>query len=201
MTDTTPDTTPREGKRASNGTSGKGLGAVDNLVQALRRVDRAVGLVEQTVVVGLLAVLIGVGAAQAVVTQLGASWDWAEEIIRYAVFFIAMAGAALSAHTGQLIAMDFVTRLLQARRRAQLRIFLRLFTLSVCALLIVGGLIFSREIGAETNYHIIPPGTGLLALPLGAGLIGFHVTAHLAIDFLHLVGGQALPEHNRPAAH
>ncbi len=172
--------------------SGAALDAVPAVVKLLSGVDRFFGLVEQTVLVLLLLVLIGVGAGQAVATKFDTSWPWSFELIRYSVFFIAMTGAALSAHTQQLIAMDFVTRMLAPRGRARLKIILRLFTVFVCILLVKGGLLLS-DAASATLYHVVNPRHGLLALPIGAGLIALHVTLHLVIDVIYLLGGRVPP--------
>ncbi|MEM9488197.1 MAG: TRAP transporter small permease subunit [Myxococcota bacterium] len=163
-------------------------------------VDRAIGRIEQGLLAIFLIVLVAVGAGQAVSTLLGTSWMWSEEIIRYSVFFIAMTGAALSAHTEQLIAMDFVTRLLRARRRAQLKLLLRLFTAAMCVVLIITSLKLRAQTGAE-SYHVIPASLGLLALPIGTGLVAFHVLVHLAVDLAYLLRGETPPDANRVSVH
>jgi TRAP-type C4-dicarboxylate transport system permease small subunit len=162
-------------------------------VRALRAIDNALGTMEHALLVVLLLVLIGVGAGQAIATKLGTSWAWSFEIIRYTVFFIAMTGAALSAHTEQLIAMDFVTRMISPRGRARLRVVLRLFTIVACVLLIVGGKLLSGA-ASDTLYHVIDPRWGLLALPVGAGLMAVHVLLHMAIDLTYLLRGRTPPE-------
>jgi TRAP-type C4-dicarboxylate transport system permease small subunit len=148
---------------------------------------------EHALLVVLLLVLVGVGAGQAIATKLGSSWAWSFEIIRYSVFFIAMTGAALSAHTGQLIAMDFVTRMISPQNRARLRVVLRLFTIAICVLLVVGGKMLVSA-ATDTLYHVINPRWGLMALPIGAGLIAVHVLLHMAIDLIYLLRGRTPPE-------
>lgn len=169
-------------------------------VEWLQQLDNALGLAERALLCVFLVVLIGIGSGQALATQLGSSWAWSEELIRYSVFFIAMTGAALSAQTEQLISMDFVTRLLPADRRAWLRLLLRLFTISMCILLVIGGNSLSQETGDETG-HLIPPALGLLAIPIGAGLIALHVLLHFIVDVLYLGSGRTPPEQRQLSAH
>lgn len=163
------------------------------MVRTLRSIDGALGRLEQALLALLLAVLIGVGAGQAVATKLGTSWVWSFEIIRYAVFFIAMTGAALSAQTEQLIAMDFVSRLLSSRGRARLTVVLRVVTLAACALLVVGGMRLRDVVAGESLYHVIDPRLGLLALPIGGALMGVHVLLHMLIDIVRLGRRDARP--------
>lgn len=185
---------PEHGATDAGHSGADGAGAtVPGSVRVLRAIDNALGTFEHAVLVVLLLVLVGTGAGQAIATKLGTSWAWSFELIRYSVFFIAMTGAALSAHTEQLIAMDFVTRMLRPRRRAQLRVVLRVLTIAVCVLLIVGGKMLSGAATA-TMYHVINPRWGLLALPIGAGLMATHVLLHTAIDVIYLTSGRTPPE-------
>lgn len=169
-------------------------------VRALRAIDDALGMLEHVLLAVFLAVLIAVGTGQAIATKLGSSWAWSFEIIRYSVFFIAMTGAALSAKTEQLIAMDFVTRLLSPRGRARLRLVLRLFTIAVCVLLIIGGKMLSNAATA-TLYHVINPRWGLMALPIGAAMMAAHVLLHSAIDIIYMARGEVPPDGAQRSAH
>ena len=168
-------------------------------VRAIRRFDNAVGLLEQAALAVFLLVLIGIGVTQAVTIKFGTGLGvWSFEVLRYSVFFIAMTGAALSAHTGQLIAMDFVTRMLGRSARVRLKILLRLFTIVICGLLVEGGLQLTDSVSGAGE-HTIDPGVGLMALPIGAGLIGLHVTLHLIIDLIYVSRGELPPESYNPA--
>ena len=165
-------------------------------VLALRRLDNIIGLAEQALLALFLLVLIGIGVAQAITIKLGTGLGvWSFEVLRYSVFFIAMTGAALSAQTGQLIAMDFVTRMLEQSQRMRLQVLLRLFTIAACVLLIEGGLNLAETESVSAGASaFIDPALGLLALPIGAGLIGVHVALHLCIDVIYIVRGEVPPE-------
>ena len=180
-------------------------------VALLRTIDNGLGTAEHGLLCVLLFTLVATGAAQILVTQLG--WrgigfegflhlSTAElgDIIKHSVFFIAMTGAALSAHTEQLISMDFVTRLLPASRRAWLRLLLRLFTVAMCILLAVGGATLRQGALTEEG-ELIPPSIAILAIPIGAILLAIHVLLHFSIDLLFLVRGRTPPERTQVAAH
>lgn len=171
------------------------------MANGLRAVDRGLGLVEQLLLVFLLVLLVGVAAAQAVAGQLGTSWEPSYELIRYAVFFIAMIGAALSAQRQQLIAMDFMSRLMGPRMRAWVQVVLRLFTIFACGLLVAAGTELANAAATENMYHLIQPRLGLMALPVGAGLIALHVLIHGIVDVMYLVRGALPPEGGAPIAH
>jgi TRAP-type C4-dicarboxylate transport system permease small subunit len=168
--------------------------------RALRALDRALGTTEQALLALLLILLIGVASGQAIMTLLGASWQWSYELIRYGVFFIAMTGAALSAHTRQLIAMDIVSRVVSPMSRARLRVVLRAVTIGLCTLLVIGGKALSDIAAGEHDHHIIPPQLGLLALPAGSLLIAVHLLLHGLLDLAYLVRGRVPPTELHAAA-
>lgn len=144
-------------------------------LSALLAIDRAIGRAEQVVVAALLAILIGVAVYQAILRNLfHESPAWTFEAIRYAVFFIALSGAALSAHTQQILRMDVLTRALSPRGRAIARIVTALFTVAMCAAFGYGGLRLRAAVATETDYEILSAADGALALPIAAALIAVH---------------------------
>lgn len=163
-------------------------------IPTLQAVDRAVGIAEQAVLCGLLLLLVGVAAGQAIAARLfDVHWEWSHELIQNSVFFIAMAGAALAAQTERLISMDFVYRMMRPDLRAWLRQGLRLFTIAICVLFVWGGLSL-RDILAGEPYVVIAKPTVALALPIGAALIAFHQVLHGIVDLLYMTKGQLPPE-------
>ena len=180
------------------------------VVGIIRRIDNTLGYAEQALLCVFLLVLISIGVIQAVSVKFGTGLGpWSFGALRYSVFFIAMTGAALSAHTGQLIAMDFVTRMLSRAARVRLQMLLRAFTVGISFLLVKGGLLVTESVaGAEKTgdgllgfLHSVfggDPSIGLLALPIGAGLIGLHVLMHLIIDVVYVAGGRLPPETSDP---
>ena len=163
---------------------------------ALRRLDEGLGIIE-TAAVGLaLLVLVGVGVYQSAAAHLfGVNETWPYEVIRYSVFFVAMAGAALASQRSRLINMDVVTRLLQPRARTILRVATSMFALGTALLLFKGGLDV-RALPAQANveHEVISAPTALWALPLGALLVGVHLLLHALIDVAYLVQGKLPPE-------
>jgi TRAP-type C4-dicarboxylate transport system permease small subunit len=168
--------------------------------RALRRFNDWIGTAETAALVVLLIVLVGTGVYQTAAAHLMNKNDtWPYEIIRYSVFFIAMAGASLAAARSRMINMDVVTRWLQPRTKAALRVATSLFVVAVCFILFKGGMDM-RDTAAERNeaYDYISPSTGLLALPVGAIMIGLHFLLHAAIDILWLASGKTPPEPEQP---
>ena len=168
--------------------------------RALRQLNDWLGRIETGALALLLALLVGTGVYQTLAAHFFEKNDtWPYEIIRYSVFFIAMTGAALAAAKARMINMDVVTRLLRPRTRAALRVGTSLFAVAVCFFLFKGGMDM-RDTAAGRNeaYDYISPSSGLLALPIGAVLIGFHFLLHAIIDAIWLAGGKLPPEPEQP---
>ncbi len=170
-------------------------------VQTLLKIDRGVGLAEQSLLVLLLGTLIGIGAYQAIGRNFfNHSPVWSFEVLRYSVFFIAMTGAALSAHTKQVIRMDVLTRILSPRGRTYARIATALFTIFICCFLGYAGMKLRGAVLDESDYELIRPATGVLAIPIGMALIAFHMSVQIAVYAATLARGD-LPEEDRQAVH
>ena len=168
--------------------------------RALRQLNDWMGRIETGALALLLALLVGTGVYQTVAAHFfekNATWPY--EIIRYCVFFIAMTGASLAAARSRMINMDVVTRLLKPKTRAGLRVATSLFVVAVCFLLFKGGMdMRDTAAGRNEGYDYISPSTGLLALPLGALVIGLHFLLHAVIDVMWLAGGKLPPEPEQP---
>ena len=172
-----------------------------NLVGTITGVDNAIGVAEHAFVALSLFGLMGVGTYQFLSTRfLGANDTWPFEALRYLVFFCAMGGASLSAQKGRMISMDFVARKLAPKKRVILRMLVAGFVIFACVLLYKGGM-YVRASAKGEEYEVISPSLALLALPIGAGLIGVHYLLHAIIDGLYLSAGLIPPEEDGPVAH
>lgn len=176
---------------------------VPPLAAALARIDRAVGTVELVAVSIFLAALIGTAVYQFIASKFFHKYDnWPFEVIRYSVFFIAMSAAALAAQQKKMMAIDFVPRLLSPRARAICRVVTGLAVVFVCYLLFRGALMVRESIAKTTeHYDVVDPLVGVLALPIGAGLIGFHFLVHALIELVYLGSGKLPPEEQAVSVH
>lgn len=176
-------------------------GPVPRTAQVVQRLDGWLGRIETAALGLLILILVGIGVYQSIASHaFDKNSTWTYEILRYSVFFIAMTGAALAAQRSRMINMDVVTRLLTPRKRAWLRVITALFVIAMCVLLYRGGMDM-RHAATQRNqtYDIISETTGLLALPIGALLIGLHVLFHTIIDLTYLAAGLAPPEPDQRA--
>lgn len=169
-------------------------------VRALRRVDDTLGIVEQAAVGLFLATLIVVSVYK---FAAGFIFDhnppWPKTFIQWSVFLVATSAATLSAKTGQMISMDFVTRKLTGKQRAALRVVVALFTICVCVLFAHGAMIARDTIRATPD--VLDERLVATALPIALGTIAVHVLLHGIIDAIYLIRGQTPPEPEEPSAH
>lgn len=165
------------------------------LARALVRCDKALGLVEQATLAALLLTIVTVAVAT-VVTPL----PWADELIRYGVFAMAMLGGAFATHHQRLMSVDVLSRKLSPRARAALRVGLAAFTVAMTAVLFDGGLqIVGLQREAPQSGHI-PTLYPALLIPIGMGLIATHLVLQAAIELAYLRTGRLAPEPEQAGA-
>jgi TRAP-type C4-dicarboxylate transport system permease small subunit len=167
----------------------------------LRKVDHGVGMAEQAVLFGLLAVVVLTGAWAGISEKLlDKTVAAANFIIPTGVLAIALIGAAFASHQQRHLAMDLVSRRLPPRGRLILRMFLAAVTILVVAIMLTSFWRDFKQLSGEHNANNpLPEWLAPLMLPLGAALIIFHTLVHLVIDADYLVRGKLPPERARSA--
>ncbi len=167
------------------------------IAATVEKLDKLLGKVELVFVAFFVVALTFVGVYQFVmVTLLKGNVDWADEMIRFLVFFTAMSAAALAAQQRRMMAIDIIPRLLKPKVRAASKIVLALFVVFVCVLLIWAGLLnrASEMKNDAVVSHALSVHNAMLALPIGAALIGLHFLFQAIIDGSYLLRGIAPPE-------
>jgi TRAP-type C4-dicarboxylate transport system permease small subunit len=163
-------------------------------VALLRTIDRGLMNLESLVVTLVLVVLILVGVYGALKRNFAPPAPfWTDEIIRYAVFWIGLIGAALAAQSDRLFNIDMFTRSLSVRGKLVIRLISAGFTIFVCWLFFRSS-VSLREILLDEKGEILDPKWGVLALPIGMALIATHMLLHILIDGIYLVSGRTPPE-------
>jgi TRAP-type C4-dicarboxylate transport system permease small subunit len=163
-------------------------------VAALRVLDRGLARVEEALLTAGLAALILLGAYQAIRRNfIPPAPFWADELLRYSVFFIGLVGGALAAQSDRLINIDMLTRLFSVRGKLVLRLLTAAFTIYVCWLFYAGGMKL-RAVVADEEGELVRTATVVLALPVAAGLIATHLFLHSLIDVYYLSTGKTPPE-------
>lgn len=165
------------------------------LARVLARCDRWLGLAEQAALGALLVTIVLIAAATALT-----SLPWADELIRYGVFAMAMLGGAFATHHQRLMSVDVLSRMLSARARALLRLMLAAFTLAMTAVLFDGGVqIVGLQREAPQSGHI-PTLVPALLIPVGMALIAIHLVLQAAIELSYLRAGRLAPEPEQAGA-
>jgi TRAP-type C4-dicarboxylate transport system permease small subunit len=170
----------------------------------LRRIDHYVGLIEQGVLVALLAIVVLVASGSALSEKItGHQFGrWWYTTVRAGTFSIAMFGAVFATHQQRHLAMDLVSRRLPPRGRLVLGILLELLTIAIAALFFQSGFHQRDTVGSsgETlslfGMHLTDKDV-VTAIPIGAALIILHCLLHAAIEIDYLVRGKLLPERAR----
>lgn len=182
------------------------------VVQVLRRADDGIGFIEQVAVATFLAVLVLVGTLQAALGMFQNSWfsrlfdfipaGGTDELIRYMVFFIAMSGAALATQRQRMINMDVLTRIMGQKVRSIVRVIVAVFVIFASLLMVWGSWeVRAGMLSLNYEYEYISPAVGLLAMPVGAGLIALHYLIHAAIELIYLSRGEIVPESDEVKVH
>jgi TRAP-type C4-dicarboxylate transport system permease small subunit len=157
----------------------------------IRRINESIGQVE----VGLLALFVVSLIASTVFDFFDAKATWPDELTRYGVFFVAMAGMALAAQRQGMFHMDLVTRLFPARFRSGLRIAGAIMVVVLCGLVIKYALVHrANSYEVTQDYEFISPGNGYLVLIAGFVLVALHFALHGLIEVAYLAAGKVPPD-------
>ncbi|MEJ2582556.1 MAG: TRAP transporter small permease [Acidobacteriota bacterium] len=98
------------------------------------RLIRATALIEDALLVALLAAMVALSASQIVLRNLfDGAIIWADPVLRIAVLWVGMIGAMVATRADKQISIDAVSRFLPARWRARVRVITDLFTSGVSA--------------------------------------------------------------------
>lgn len=174
------------------------------LAQLVRRIDQALGALEQGVVFALLALVVVVASCAALADklahhQLGRWWHY---VVRGGTFSIAMFGAVFATFQQRHLAMDLVSRRMSRRGRLVLGLALKLFTIAICCLLFRSGLRQREAVGGTENLDVfgwftIRDADIVTTMPIAAAMIIVHCVLHLIIDAEYLVRRKLPPERER----
>lgn len=104
--------------------------------QLLSRALRAVHVVEDLILVGLLLTMVGVAVMQIVLRNgFDGGYLWAESFLRILVLWIGLAGAMAASRQHRHISIDLIGRFLPPLARKVAVVFTALFTAGICAAL------------------------------------------------------------------
>lgn len=100
----------------------------------LSRLLRMTAIIEDALLVLILAAMVGLSATQIVLRNLfDGAILWADPLLRVAVLWVGMIGAMVATRSDRQISIDAVSRFLSAHWRARIRVITDLFTAIVSA--------------------------------------------------------------------
>jgi TRAP-type mannitol/chloroaromatic compound transport system permease small subunit len=169
----------------------------------LRKIDHWLGVAEQGLVFGLLALVVTVAAIAAIhdklVTEhIGRWWHY---IVRGGTFAVAMFAAVYATQQQRHLAMDLVSRRLSPRGRLILGLVLKALTIAIAYMLYKSGRAQIAVAGGTESLdlfglHIVDADI-VSTIFIGAALIIVHTALHFAIDASYLARGKLPPERAR----
>ena len=156
---------------------------------------RLLGMVEDTLLVALLAVMIGLAVWQIFLRNLmNTAVVWGDPLLRVLVLWVGFLGAVAAARDDRQINVDVAARFAGEPWRSRIRVLTDLFTCSVSGFLAWHALRFVKDAAAygETAFGSVPLWLAGSVLPLAFGLLCLR---YLLLAFFHLrramtVGGQ-----------
>jgi TRAP-type C4-dicarboxylate transport system permease small subunit len=157
-----------------------------HLHPTLARLIRIVTWTENALLIGMLALMVGLAAAQIFFRNfLDISIYGADQMLRLLVLWVAFLGAVAASREGKHIHVDAIARWLPKRIKPAVVALTDLFTLVVCLVLAWQSLRFmqsARESG-EMAFGSLPVWMAELILPLGFVLIALRYS----LRFIHHV--------------
>lgn len=157
-----------------------------NLPPALARLIRIVTWTENALLIGMLALMVALAAAQILFRNfLDMSIFGADQMLRLLVLWVAFLGAVAASREGKHIHVDAVARWLPNRVKPAVVAVTDLFTLIVCLLLAWQALRFmhSARVSGEMAFGSLPVWIAAFILPLGFTLIALRY----GLRFMHHV--------------
>ena len=145
-----------------------------HLPPALARLLRFITLIENSLLIALLALMVSLAGAQILFRNLfDSSIFGVDQLLRLLVLWVALLGAVAASREAKHIGVDVISRWLPARWRVGARALTDLFTVAVCTLLAWQAWRFvqsERAVG-EMAFGALPVWYAQLILPAAFALI------------------------------
>jgi TRAP-type C4-dicarboxylate transport system permease small subunit len=162
-----------------------------NLPPALARLIKIVTWSENALLIGMLALMVGLAAAQILLRNLfDMSIFGADQMLRLLVLWVAFLGAVAASREGKHIHVDAIARWLPARIKSGVVALTDLFTLVVCLLLAWQALRFMQgaRVSGEMVFGTLPVWVAACILPLAFTLIALRYGLRLRHHILQALG-------------
>jgi TRAP-type C4-dicarboxylate transport system permease small subunit len=163
---------------------------------ALGRALRALGAVEDVLLVTLLAAMVVLAAWQIVLRNLlDTAILWGDPLLRVLVLWVGFLGAVAASRDDRQINVDVISRFLGEPWRSRLRLVTDLFTAAVSGFLAWHALRFVRDAAAyqETAFASVPMWLTGSVLPAAFALMAFRYLLLAAFHSRRSAGGVGAP--------
>ena len=154
------------------------------------RLIRATSLVEDALLVVMLAAMVGLAATQIILRNLfDGAILWADPILRVGVLWVGMIGAMVATRSDKQISVDVLSRFLPARLKARVRVITDLFTAVVSAVVAWSALrlVIDDRAAGVTAVAFVPVWICEAILPVAFGVIAIryalYAVKHLRLSF------------------
>jgi TRAP-type C4-dicarboxylate transport system permease small subunit len=138
------------------------------------RLLRATAIVEDALLVLMLAAMVVLSATQIVLRNLfDGAILWADPLLRVAVLWVGMIGAMVATRSDKQISIDAVSRFLSPRWRSRVRVLTDLFTTAVSAVVAWSALrlVLDDRAAGITTIAFVPVWLCEAVLPVAFGTI------------------------------
>lgn len=156
----------------------------------ISRLIRATALVEDALLVLLLAAMVGLAATQIALRNLfDGAILWADPMLRVAVLWVGMIGAMVATRSDKQISVDVVSRFLRPRMKARVRVITDLFTAIVSAVVAWSAyrLVLDDRAAGVTSIAFVPVWICEAILPVAFAVIALRYALfalkHLRLSF------------------
>ena len=154
------------------------------------RLLRVTSLIEDALLVVILAAMVALSATQIILRNLfDSAILWADPILRVAVLWVGMIGAMVATRSDKQISVDALSRFLPGRWKARVRVVTDLFTAVVSAVVAWHAyrLVLDDRAAAVTTVAFLPMWFFEVILPIAFAVIAFRyllfAIVHLRIGF------------------
>jgi len=162
----------------------------------LTRLLRLITWIENSVLIGLLALMVVLAGSQILFRNLlDLSVLGVDQTLRLLVLWVAMLGAVAASREHKHINIDIFSRFLSGRGLLVVRALTDIFTTAVCGLIAWHAARFvANEMSTpDTAFGILPIWTAQLILPIAFGLIAMRYGIHSIRGRRAIVRGSATP--------
>lgn len=163
----------------------------------LDRIDAGVAKAEGGLLVGIIALMVGLSALQLFLRKFfDFGFEWADILVRQMVLWVGFVGGALATHQGRHIAIDALNKFLPPRRAAILRAVTSLIAAGITGIMVKAAWVYLKDEmeGGSKIFGEVPAWPMQAIVPVVLALITFHFLVGARNNVLIALGRRTSPE-------